>query len=108
MRAGGDDAGGFWLQRWFNRPTISAGERVWIVCEGMSCDAVVRLDDKKLGTIAADGPLWSRDITEQLTDRHQLTFELAQRSAEELPSKLPWREVRLEIRLHSTPDEDAA
>lgn len=87
------------LCRGFHRPPISDGERIWIVCEAMTRDAVVRLDDTELGPIGPGERLWARDVTDQLDDRHELTFQLSEPCDE-----LPWREVRLEIRLHSTPE----
>jgi len=65
----------------------------------MTRDAVVLLDDIDLGPIGAGEPLWSCDVTDRLVDRHELTFQLSAPCDD-----LPWREVRLEIRLHSAPE----
>lgn len=92
------------LQRGFHRPTISGGERVWLVCEGTTCEAVVSLDGNPLGEVAAGQALWSHEVTDRLVDRHVLTFDVASPDGD----ALPWREVRLEIRLHSTPEEPSA
>lgn len=96
------DGGGLRLKRGFHRPTISDGERVWLVCEGPTSGAAVSLDDRSLGEVAAGQLLWSYDVTELLVERHELTFDVAATPAD---GGLPWREVRLEIRLHSTPEE---
>jgi hypothetical protein len=99
------DDGGLRLKRGFHRPTISGGERVWLVCEGPTCAASVMLDDRPLGDIVAGRTFWSHDVTELLVERHALTFDVTSSSTGD---SLPWREVRLEIRLHSTPEERPA
>ena len=87
---------GLRLRRGFHRPTITAGERVWMVCDGLNADAVASFDGRLLGTIAASEQAWSHDVTELLVGRHELTFDFAAM----LPvDRLPWREVRLEVRL---------
>ena len=87
---------GLRLRRGFNRPPISTGEGVWIVCDGLQADAVVMLDDVPLGEAAAAKDFWERDVTALLTDHHELTFDFA---AAPVVDGLPWREVRLEVRL---------
>jgi hypothetical protein len=103
-----DDDGTQYLERGFHRPTISGGERVWLVCEKPNCGAVVFLDDRKLGVIQAGEGFWSWDVTERLLNRHNVKFQLLEWPSvwgEEGSDELPWHEVRLEIRLHSSPQE---
>jgi hypothetical protein len=90
------DGGGLRLRRGFHRPTINVGERVWIVCEGLKSVAVASLDGSPLTSMSKADEPWSCDVTERLVDRHELTFDFAA-----LPpgDELPWREVRLEVRL---------
>jgi hypothetical protein len=94
------EGGGLRLRRGFHRPTISGEEKVWLVCESPTTASDVSLDGQTLGTVAADDKLWFRDITAQLVDRHELTFDVPATGGD----ALPWREVRLEIRLHSAPE----
>jgi hypothetical protein len=91
-----DDVGWPWFQRGFHRPTINVGERVWIVCEGLKYDAEVSLDGRKLGIARASDEVWSRDVTDHLSQRHELSFLFREYFDKD---ELPWREVRLEVRL---------
>ncbi|MFY9342077.1 MAG: hypothetical protein WAT39_06295, partial [Planctomycetota bacterium] len=69
-------AGGMWFRRFFNRPTISDGERVWVVCEQPKQNGVVHLDGVELGAIESDSSVWCADVTGRLKDRHELVFEM--------------------------------
>jgi hypothetical protein len=90
------DGGGLRLCRGFHRPTINVGERVWIVCDGIQAEAAASLDGAPLGALSTNDEPWSCDVTERLVDRHELTIEFA---ASPPGDELPWREVRLEVRL---------
>jgi hypothetical protein len=90
------EGGGLRLRRGFHRPTIQVGEHIKIVCEGVRADAVVSLDGEPLGMAEAAADQWSHDLTERLVDRHEVTIDFAVAPPGE---GLPWREVRVEIRL---------
>jgi hypothetical protein len=91
------------LCRGFHRPTSDAAEKVWLVCEAPTASIEIFLDGRPLGATTAGEPLWAYELTPLLVARHELTLDVAGSTPDD---PLPWREVRLEIRLHSSPTEE--
>jgi hypothetical protein len=87
--------GGLRYRRYFNAPTIVAGEAVWIVCETIVAVAAVSLNDAPLGNVAMTDSVWEHEVTPLVVTRNSLTFDFAAAPAGD---NLPWTEVRLEIR----------
>lgn len=83
-------------RRYFHAPTISPGERVFVVVEGLRAAATVTLNGMPLGEwIESDGPQ-EFEISSLVVPRNELTLSIPTASAA-APTG-PWTEVRLEIR----------
>lgn len=84
------------FRRWFNQPRqLDEHEQVWIVIEGLTQPAEVRLNDQPLGCIEANIRLAQFEITTHLERRNRLTFDMT--LPLEGPINAPWSDVRLEI-----------
>jgi hypothetical protein len=69
---------------------IDAGERVWLLVEGLASAAAISLNGTDLGSAAEAG----FDVTSLLEPRNELTVELAVTAGQ----GAPWNEVCLEVR----------
>jgi hypothetical protein len=82
------------LRRRFGLPRhIDDWERVWLVCEGMSGSASWSLNGGPLVMNAGEGRL-EAEITSRLSERNELTVELASGDSD----RFVWNELALEIR----------
>ena len=82
--------------RKFGRPrTLDAGERVWLVCNGVPGPTSVFVNGESVGMIEEGGGPFAADVTDRLEMRNEVVFDTAATD--------PLGEVVLEIR-----DPDAA
>jgi hypothetical protein len=87
-----DHTGPVRLSRRFGYPgRIDAGERVWLVLEGLAAPVTVVLNGAALGTASGDA---SFDVTALLKPRNELVVDWPGDAG----PGMPWREVCLEVR----------
>ena len=83
--------------RSFNSPTcLQAGQRIWLVLEGVTGEAEVRLGDRLLGVATPTACPSRYNISNDLQHRNLLSIDITQPSEASPPGGLTG-EVRLEI-----------